>query len=455
MSTTTRPRRRLQHRLMLAFGGFALLVAALYGFYVVLFVYLVEDRFFHGLLQQEAQAQLAHHAAHGDWTRPQLHFVAVHADPATLPDGLGAWLAEEPLRREFPGHDGRHYHLQALQPPAPAAPAWLVAEVSQQLAVRPMRSGILQWLAWSSLAVLALALLLGAWLARRMTAPLSRLAALVDEATPSRLPAGFSDAFPDDEVGTLARGLERLIARIDDFVAREREFSRDASHELRTPLAVIRSACERLAARDDLDVESRLQLDHVRQSAHQLEQTVATLLALAREEHSAEAASEVAVLPLLERVIVDQAPLLDGRAVEVRLDVAPGTRAHLPATVLHIVLSNLVGNAFAHTPAGEVAIDVDGDWLRIANPGGGIAAGAFQPFVKGEASAGFGLGLAIVRRLGERHGIALRFDTDGAGTVARLGLTAQPSPRSNENSAANGCLRRSISARTSPAPIIE
>lgn len=415
---------------MWAFGGFAVFVALLYGFYVVLFVYLVEDRFFDGLLRKEAQAQLAHHAAHGTWTRPQLPFVAVHPDATTLPDGLVTWLAEEPSRREFPGRDGRHYHLVALEPSAPAtadpAPAWLVAEVSQQLAVRPMRSGILQWLAASSLAVLALALLLGAWLARRMTAPLSQLARLVDEATPSRLPAGFSTDFPDDEVGTLARGLDHLIARIDAFVAREREFTRDASHELRTPLAVIRSACERVAAREELDAGSRRQLDHVRQSAHQLEQTVSTLLALAREGHAAEAANEVALLPLLERVIVDQSPLLDGREVDVRLDVPAGTTAHLPPAVLHIVLSNLVGNAFAHTDAGEIAINVEGEWLRIVNPGGAIAAGAFEPFAKGESSAGFGLGLAIVRRLGERHGIELHFRTVRESTTVRLGLWTIP-----------------------------
>lgn len=424
MTRTTPPRRKLRHRLMLAFAGFALFVAALYGFYVVLFVYLVEDRFLDGLLQQEAQVQLAHHAATGDWTRPQLHFVAVHVDPTTLPDGLDARLAAEPLRREFSGNDGRHYHLVKLELPTKAESAWVVAEVSQQLAVRPMRGDILRWLGWSSLVVLSLSLLLGAWLARRTTAPLSRLAVLVDEATPLHLPAGFSDDFPDHEVGMLARGLERLILRVDDFVTREREFTRDASHELRTPLAVIRSACERLAARDGLDIESRRQLDHVRQSACQLEQTVATLLVLARERHAAEAPGELALLPLLERVIVEQAPVLDGRAVEVQLNVAASTRAYQPETVLHVVLSNLIGNAFAHTPTGIVVIDVDGPWLRIANPCGGIREDAFCPFVKGDPSAGFGLGLAIVRRLSERHDIALRFDTDGGGTVARVGLGA-------------------------------
>jgi signal transduction histidine kinase len=420
MSDTDRAPKRLRHRVMMAFVGFSLLVAALYGFYVVAFVYLVEDRFFEELLQQEAQAQWAHHEIDGDWRQPQLPFVSVHIDPASLPDALGTRLDEEPWRREFAGIDGRHYHLQPL---TPDASAWLVAEVSQQLVVRPMRDRLFRWLAGSGLAVLALALLLGAWLARRVTAPLSRLAVLVDDATPAQLPAGFAGSFPDDEVGTLARGLERLIARIDAFVAREREFTRDASHELRTPLTVIRSACERLADGGALDDASRRQLDHVLSSTRQLEQTVSTLLALAREEHSAEPAGNVAVLPLLERVIVDQAPLLDRRAVVVRVDVPAQTRAHLPATVLHILLSNLVGNAFAHSSDGAIVIQIDGEWLRIANPGGVIAADAFRPFARSEASTGFGLGLTIVRRLCERHGITLRFDTEDDGPSVRLRLS--------------------------------
>jgi len=420
MSAASR-RHRLRDRLMLAFSGFALLVALLYGFYVVLFVYLVEDAVFQGLLEDEAAAQLAHHAETGAWTTPALRFVTLHVDPATFPDALGARLTESPWRREFPGEAGRHYHLRVLEPAGSAAPTWLLAEVSQHLVVRPMRGGIAQWLGWSGLAVTLLALLLGAWLARRMTAPLSRLAALVEDAEPTHLPTRFAEEFPDDEVGTLARGLERLIERVEAFVEREREFTRDASHELRTPLTVIRSACERLGARTDLPGEAQRQLQHVCRSAQQLERTVATLLALAREDVDT-SAPEIAVLPVLERVIVDQAPLLEGRDVSIRVEVPHATQARLPAPVLHTVLSNLVGNAFAHGGSGDVVIDVDAGGLRIANPGAWPGEMAFRPFVKSEASAGVGLGLAIVRRLCARHRIALRFESEGLATIVHLAL---------------------------------
>ena len=121
-------------------------------------------------------------------------------------------------------------------------------------------------------------------------------------------------------------------------------------------------------------------------------------------------------------MIVDQAPLLDGREVSIRVDVPDATQARWPATVLHIVLSNLVGNAFVHGGAGEVVIDVGADCLRIANVGAWPGDAAFQPFVKGEASAGAGLGLAIVHRLCARHQIALHVESDGVATMVRLAL---------------------------------
>ena len=146
------------------------------------------------------------------------------------------------------------------------------------------------------------------------------------------------------------------------------------------------------------------------------------LLALAREQESPAAASDTTVLPVLERVVVEQSPWLEGKPVEVSVNVATDLGSALPAPVLQVLLANLVGNAFAHTRAGRIAITGDGDALRIANPGGAVGEHDFAPFAKGEESTGFGLGLSIVRRLCERHAIDLRFEQEEDGTVAYLPL---------------------------------
>ncbi len=414
------PAHRLQTRLMFAFAGFTLLVAVVFGLYAMVFTYAVEDEFFDAMLRQEAQAQLRQHREHGRWSTPRDESVRLYDDPSAFPPDLQRARAGEPWRREFAGDDGRHYHLREVTPPLPAKPAWLVAEVSGQLVVRPMRERILALLAGSGALLVVLSLALGYWLARRTTGPLSRLAGLMDAMGPDRPLPPFAQGFGEDEVGLLARGLEALSERVQAFIAREQEFTRDASHELRTPLAVIRSASERLLAQPGLPAAARRHLMHMLQSAGQLEQTVTMLLSLAREAPPA-VAEPVALLPLLERVIVEQSPLLEDKPVEVRLDVERDARLTAPPAVLHVLVSNLVGNAFAHTQAGEVRIDIADGRLRIANTGE-VAPGWPQDEAIGkrEGSSGFGLGLTIVRRLCQRHAIDLRIERGDHRTTASV-----------------------------------
>lgn len=418
-------RNRLRNRLMLVFAGFTMGVAALFGLYAAVFVYAVEDKFFNAMLQHEADRQLRHHAATGTWAIPQNHFMQVLGHREALPVEIRDVVAAEPRRTEFSGSEGRHFHVRMLRPPAPARPAWLVAEVSQQLVVRPMREELFGLLAWSGVLMLVLALLTSWWLARRTANPLARLAALVGGMDPARLPQGFAAGYPDDEVGAVARGLEQLMNRIRAFIAREQEFTRDASHELRTPLAVILSAAERLATEPGLSVIGQRHLDHVRQSVRQLDQTVGILLALAREERIA-TAQTTPLLPAVEHAIVDQSPWLEGKPVNVVVDVPPQACVPLPAPVLHILLANLVGNAFAHTDAGSVRVDIHDGRLRITNSGHAVDPesweDALEPFRKRSGSAGLGLGLAIVKRLCDRYGIDLQLQRRDGMTIASFAI---------------------------------
>lgn len=439
--------RHLHRRLMLVFTGFTLVVATLFAFYGVVFMYTVEDRFFAAQLEEEASFQLRERASTDAWAPPRGPHIRLHREPDTFPDDLLPDFSREPWRVEFPGHDGRHYHLRRIEA-ADGATAWLVAETSAQLVVRPMRNRIFRLLAWTAIIVAALSVAVGYWLAHRIAAPLSRLAATVDSMRPEELPERLPGRYPNDEVGVLARGLESLIRRIRDFIAREQEFTRDASHELRTPLAVIRSAGERLATEAGLGDSARQHLDHIRGSAAQLEQTVATLLALAREENTDTAMEPARILPVLERVVVEQSGLIEDKPVTVEVRVPADATLPVPGPVLHIVLSNLIGNAFAHSDAGEVRIDVERASLRIANHGHpidpGLKASLHEPFAKRAGSEGFGLGLTIVSRLCRRHGLALEIECHDEVTVASisampfLAASAAPSTPSSAPPASTG-----------------
>lgn len=420
------PAHRLQHRLMLVIGAFVLMTAIVFAFYAMVFTYAVEDAFLDAALGQEAAAQLEQKAQSGQWAVPRDRSMKIYPDVSLLPDDLRAVYLREPWRREIPGDEGRHYHLREIDVPRTQERVWLVAEVSNQLVVRPLRGRITLLFGISGALLVAIALLAAYWVARRTTAPLSQLAREVDRISPENLGVGLAHDVRDDEVGILARGLDGLIARIHAFIAREQEFTRDASHELRTPLAVIRSAIEGLLRDPGLSASGMARVHDIRQSSMQLEQTVTSLLSLARDERNDDEAQPIAVLPTIERVVVEQAPLLDGKPVDVAIVVAAHVQARIAPSILHILLSNLIGNAFAHTETGEVRIDVIENWLRIANTadGSGPALKWRDPnaFSKREGSSGLGIGLGIVRRLCDRHGIDVQIDSVEGGTVARMAL---------------------------------
>jgi|GEM_PF-148807 len=451
---------------MLSFTLFTLGVSALLGLFAMAFVYSVEDSFIEATLDRAATEMQTRHQVSGLWPVPPQAFMQRYDHAASLPDDLRlAWQAE-PHRREFAGTQGRHYHLHWLNRPRGAPPdqpvpdahhPLLVAEVSTLLVVRPVRRELLVWWAAGSGGLTLAALWLAAWRARRISAPLVRLANAIarsrpgDGSTRSTQSARFALDSRDDEVGLLARHLDALTARTQSFIDREQIFTRDVSHELRTPLAVLGMASERMLGRNDLPTDVAAQLQQMRQVLWDLEQTVNTLLALAREAHapalpalsavSAAMADGVsarmsddsapvtapitlAVLPLLERVVLEQASRLQGKDIQLEIDVSPALRLDLPPGVLHILLSNLVGNAFSHCEPGPVRLAADAKGLQLQNRSKALPAGLSerlgQPFQKGAASAGLGLGLAIVHRLAEHQGLQLSFSQADGGTRVQL-----------------------------------
>jgi signal transduction histidine kinase len=413
---------------MLAFAGFTLLVGTLLGALSMLFVYVVEDEFFAATLRAEVARQQAHHQAQGRYTAPALAHVRLYAHGEALPADLAPQLAAQPQRREFFGSQGRHYHLHRLDGDG----ALLVAEVSDQLVVRPLRKALATWLLGAAAGLMGLALLLGWVLARHTSAPLATLAQRVAGSAPDALPYDLARGLAHDEVGELARHLDLLHARTREFIAREQAFTADASHELRTPLAVLAIACERL--QQQASSAQRPLVQSMQAAVWQLRQTVELMLALAREapDGAADAPAQ-ALLPMLEQMLLAHAPLLDDKGMQVELDVPAGLTRPWPPALTQLLVGNLLANAIAHAQAPQIRIEADATRLRICNASAAPPAALLgddvagrERGVKGSASSGHGLGLSIVRRLAGRHGLALDLGHQGGWTVATLRAAAGP-----------------------------
>lgn len=411
-------RKSIQPALIARMCLLAVMIALVFVSMNFLFLFTAEDEFLDRTLAEEKAELVAAYEETGQWKPPSNSDMQLYFAREALPDGIGSQLQDNPRQREFYGAEGRHYHIAILE-----GGAFLVYEVSGKLIIRNMRTTVL--LAYGALALLVtiVAAALAFNLSRTTIEPITRLADHVSTISPAMAPERFASDYPENEVGELAKELETSLARIHAFSEREAQFSRDVSHDLRTPLAVLTGALE-LLAEPDLDADRRDQLiERISRASRHMSLTVSALFAMAREQRSGQP-SKQNMARAVETTILTYGQLLENKDVDLDVNVAPGAQVELHEGVLEIILSNVLGNAFQYTEAGSIAITYAEPRLTVRDTGPGVPdtmrERLFEPSVQGQNSSGYGLGLSIVRRLCERHGIAIRVDHLDDGTAIEL-----------------------------------
>jgi len=237
----------------------------------------------------------------------------------------------------------------------------------------------------------------------------------------------------DGDVETLARALHGFATRIEEFVERERNFTRDASHELRSPLTVIKVAGDVLRE-EELTPFSARAVERIRRSVRDMEAMIEAFLILARESDSGLLEEDFLANEAVREEIDRAQPLLEGKPVELALVEKATFLLHAPPKVFASMVGNLIRNACLYTEAGKVTVEIGADFVRVADSGIGMSEEdlrqAFQPYFRGGNSTrgGYGVGLSLVRRLSDRFGWPVEMDsTLGVGTTATIRFPqAQP-----------------------------
>ncbi|RZA20128.1 MAG: HAMP domain-containing histidine kinase [Lysobacteraceae bacterium] len=248
---------------------------------------------------------------------------------------------------------------------------------------------------------------------RRMLAPMDWLLREVSRWNPQRpdTQALAPERIPDDvqgDVRKMADALHGLGERISAYVARERDFTRDAGHELRTPLTVIRVAADLIANDEALSERSRRSLVRIQGANATMESLMDALLLLARDESVALETEDFAVRDVVEHELERVRPLVESKGLEMDWQVDAEPVIHAPPRVLEVMLGNLLSNAVRFTDSGRVGVRLSADRLEVSDTGIGMDAAAlaraFEPFYRAniEQQAGPGLGLSIAHRLGLR-----------------------------------------------------
>lgn len=279
----------------------------------------------------------------------------------------------------------------------------------------------------------------GVFLAGRSLGPIDRITQAARRISAEDLSQRLNLPLPDDEVGRLARTFDEMIARLEEGLRRQRQFTADASHELRTPLTAIKGQVEVALSRDRDAQTYRDVLRAVNEESDRLIRTAGSLLVLARADAGGTPLSQERLeLGALVAAVAEQvAPAAEAKGV--RLEVADGPPAQIFADedLLIQMLLNLLDNAVKYTdPGGEVRVE----WtvgegaaeLSVRDTGAGIAPEhlphVFDRFYRADparsrAAGGAGLGLSICRWIAQAHGGTIAVEsTPGEGSTFTVRL---------------------------------
>ena len=242
----------------------------------------------------------------------------------------------------------------------------------------------------------------------------------------------------DREIQKLHETLEQRVAQRTEqleYLNRELDsFAYTVSHDLKSPLRSIGGFShllhEQLAPHLSADDETLF--ERVETSVQRMNSLITDLLALARVSQGRLQRMNVNLSELADDVIRQERQRDPTRTVQVK--IAPGLMANCDARMAHIVLENLLGNAWkytrnqehacielgaAHRPPGQAPV------FFVRDNGAGFdmarADRLFKPFNRLHAATEFegsGIGLATVRRILERHGGHIRGEGQvGQGSV--------------------------------------
>lgn len=320
--------------------------------------------------------------------------------------------------------DGQAIRFRVYQADAPRSPGWvglasrvvILVEISH---LKALGRDVAEHIVRPALILLPLVALMLAWAIRRGLAPVNQLSkdiAALEVDSGHMLSPGQRYL----ELSSTVGAMNNLVQRLQAQTQRERRFTSDVAHELRTPLTAL--VLQARVVRDGPTPEQRQSAaEQVEREALRSGRILSQLLDLARAEGQ-QSLERVDLCALALQVVSEQAPAAHTLGQDLALE-APDQPVwvHGHATMLELALRNLVDNAIRHTASGtqiEVRIErtpAGGAVLAVCDDGARAqAAQASQP--------GLGIGLTLVRRIADWHGVLLQTDAPQPPLTTRFAL---------------------------------
>lgn len=257
--------------------------------------------------------------------------------------------------------------------------------------------------------------------------------------------AKLSNLSRNDELSQLGRDFNEMATTVESSIENQKRLVRDISHELRSPLTRLQIALELARQAGNSD-----ELDRIEKEANRLNELIGQILSI--PDDTAPLSDTIDLILLLESIVDDCEIEAQVKGVELiftnpaltnnNSDENHEALVAATATQLHSAMENIVRNAIQYTSDNsQISIEMRRQkdprgWfyqITISDCGPGVPEAdleyIFQPFyrvdrARNRDTGGYGIGLAIVQRVIERHKGTVAAHNTGKGLAVTISLPA-------------------------------
>ena len=262
---------------------------------------------------------------------------------------------------------------------------------------------------------MVISLLAGHFFSSQLLKPVAQIISEVDEISSHNLSKRIKAGASQDELSQLANTFNDLLDRLQEYFTAQRRFISNASHELSTPLTSISSQLEVTMQRKRSTEEYQEVVQSVYEDVVQMRQLTKSLLEIAKtgSEGSIEL-HEIRIDEVLFKVMGDIKKIHPDYRVELNFSDSDDYESNFlvfgNVDLLYIAIKNIVENGCKYstdnTARVQLSFNNNSTIIEVHSKGQPIAdediEKIFQPFYRSstsEGKAGFGLGLALAKRI--------------------------------------------------------
>lgn len=273
---------------------------------------------------------------------------------------------------------------------------------------------VLGWIVVLYVALLFIVLVVTMIIFRRSLQPLYDLLHWLDAYRPGGRPQSVPNKSDVEEFRRLNVALQQAVDRSEELFERQSQFIGNASHELQTPLAIIGNRVEWLLDSPSITEEEAGELFKIQKTLSRAVRLNKTLLLLTKIDNGQFPESvEVDIVTALEEGVESYGDVYTAREVNFTHNLPAELKVTMNESLASTLISNLVKNAYVHTPqGGDAHIEIVGRTLRVSNTGSEPLdkEHIFERFYQAARKEGStGLGLALVAAVCRYYNLRLEY----------------------------------------------